>query len=160
MLTKLQKTQEQWAGASDVIDHWLDIRQKLLIEYCKLSGLPPFKSNVNHLPTPAELQNFCQELVDYISAGHFRIYDMVMDQWRRSGYSPTDEINQAYFHITETTEPLLSFSDKYGDVDPNDELIKLDADLSRVGEIMEIRFAREDHLIQLIADSLAVPPGA
>ncbi|MFA0544213.1 Rsd/AlgQ family anti-sigma factor, partial [Vibrio sp. 10N.222.52.B7] len=35
-----------------------------------------------------------------------------------------------------------------------------DSELSLVGEILEARFAVEDQLIQQIADSLAVPPGA
>ncbi|CSB12402.1 anti-RNA polymerase sigma 70 factor [Vibrio cholerae] len=41
-----------------------------------------------------------------------------------------------------------------------DELLDLDRDLSKVGEVLELRFSLEDQLIQLIADSLAVPPGA
>jgi regulator of sigma D len=32
--------------------------------------------------------------------------------------------------------------------------------MSKVGELLEVRFEVEDHLIQLIADSLAIPPGA
>ena len=161
MLKKFKQTQDQWGGSSDVIDHWLETRQSLIVEYCKLAALQPCsKSNVIELPSPDELQHFCQHLVDYISEGHFKIYDMVMDKWKATGFVATDEINQTYAKIVLTTEPLFYFTDKYSDVSAEDELSDFDQDMSLIGEIIETRFAVEDHLIQLIADSLAMPPGA
>ncbi|HHC6589525.1 TPA: sigma D regulator [Vibrio parahaemolyticus] len=161
MLKKFKQTQDQWGGSSDVIDHWLETRQSLIVEYCKLAALQPCsKSNVLELPSPSELQNFCQHLVDYISEGHFKIYDMVMDKWKATGFVATNEINQTYGKIVLTTEPLLNFTDKYSDVTEDDELEDFDSDMSLIGEIIETRFEVEDHLIQLIAVSLAMPPGA
>lgn len=162
MLRKLKQTQDQWGGSSDVIDHWLDTRQSLIVEYCKLANLQtaPNSNKLATLPSPDELQHFCQHLVDYISAGHFKIYDMVMDKWRSTGFKATEEIDQAYAKIVLTTEPLLSFTDNYAETNQETNLDSLEDDLSRLGEILEIRFAQEDNLIQLIADSLAIPPGA
>ncbi|KOO01911.1 Rsd/AlgQ family anti-sigma factor [Vibrio nereis] len=162
MLNKFKQTQEQWGGSSEVIDHWLETRQSLIVEYCKLAALKPStaKESLSTLPTPQELQIFCQHLVDYISEGHFKIYDMVMDKWRSTGFEATDEINQTYAHIVLTTEPLLNFTDRYADVPEDDDLDNFDEDLSLIGEIIEARFEVEDELIQLIANSLAVPPGA
>ncbi|MCZ4296276.1 sigma D regulator [Vibrio sinaloensis] len=162
MLNKFKQTQEQWGGSSEVIDHWLETRQSLIVEYCKLAALQPCstKSALSSLPTPQELQVFCQHLVDYISEGHFKIYDMVMDKWRATGFEATDEINQAYGKIVLTTEPLLNFTDKYAAVSDEDTLDSFDSDMSLIGEIIEVRFEVEDKLIQMIADSLAVPPGA
>ncbi|AAO09673.1 Rsd/AlgQ family anti-sigma factor [Vibrio vulnificus] len=162
MLKKFKQTQEQWGGSSEVIDHWLETRQSLIVEYCKLAALQPCstKSNVLELPSPHELQQFCQHLVDYISEGHFKIYDMVMDKWRATGFEATTEINETYAKIVLTTEPLLSFTDMYASVGEDDPLESFEPDLSKVGEIIELRFEVEDHLIQLIADSLSVPPGA
>lgn len=162
MLKKLKRTQEQWGGSSELIDHWLDTRQTLIVEYCKLAALQPCsaKTNVTELPSPKELQLFCQQLVDYISEGHFKIYDMVMDKWRSTGFEATDEINQTYGKIVLTTEPLLNFTDKYAAVSDEDDLDDFDSGLSLIGEIIEARFEVEDYLIQLIADSLAIPPGA
>ncbi|EKO4007284.1 sigma D regulator [Vibrio fluvialis] len=162
MLKKFKRTQEQWGGSSDVIDHWLDKRQHLIVEYCKLAALQPCatKAAVTELPSPKELQYFCQELVDYISEGHFKIYDMVMNKWHATGFQATDEINRAYAQIIETTDPLLNFTDQYAATHEEDDLETLDDDLSQVGELLESRFETEDGLIQLIADSLAIPPGA
>ncbi|PKF77734.1 sigma D regulator [Vibrio sp. vnigr-6D03] len=161
MLNKFKQVQEQWGGSSEVIDHWLDTRQSLVVEYCKLATPQTAKGTaVSGLPSPDVLQHFCQHLVDYISEGHFKIYDMVMDRWKSTGYSPTDEINDTYGKIVLTTDPLLNFTDKYATVSEDDPLKELESELSLIGEILETRFEVEDQLIQLIADSLAVPPGA
>ncbi len=162
MLNKLKKVQQQWGGSSEVIDHWLDTRKNVIIEYCNLakSGTGSSKKVLGELPDPQELQHFCQHLVDYISEGHFKIYEMVMDKWKSTGFSPTDEINQTYGQIVLTTDPLLNFTDKYAEVAPEEALESFDGELSLIGEIIETRFEREDYLIQLIADSLAIPPGA
>lgn len=162
MLNKLKKTQEQWGGSSEVIDHWLDNRQHLIVEYCKLAALQPLtpESSLNELPSPKALHRFSQELVDYISEGHFKIYDMVMQKWQATGFKTTDDINQTYGKIVNTNDALLDFADNYATVADDDDLENLDNDLSTVGEVLESRFASEDYLIQLIADSLAIPPGA
>ncbi len=161
MLKKFKQIQDQLGGSSNVIDHWLETRQSLIVEYCKLAALQPCsKGNVVELPTPSEMQNFCQHLVDYISEGHFKIYDMVMDRWKSTGFVVTDEINQTYGKIVVTTDPLLNFNDKYSEITEDDELPDFNSDMSLIGEILETRFEVEDQLIQQISDSLAVPPGA
>lgn len=91
MLKKFQQVQEEWGGSSEVIDHWLEKRQALLVEYVKLASLQPaISSNVTTLPTQEELQKFSQHLVDYISEGHFKIYDMVMEKWAATGFQTTE----------------------------------------------------------------------
>ena len=162
MLKKFRNTQEQWSGSSEVIDHWLEMRQQLIVEYCKLASLQPCaqKSTVLELPSASEIHHFCEHLVDYISEGHYKIYDMVMDQWQATGFSATDEINQCYAKIVLTTEPLLAFHERYANIAEDDDLENFDNALSELGETMEYRFEVEDHLIQLIADSLSIPPGA
>ncbi len=161
MLKKFKQTQDQLGGSSNVIDHWLETRQSLIVEYCKLAALQPCpKGNVVELPTPSATQDFCQHLVDYISEGHFKIYDMVMDRWKSTGFVVTDEINQTYGKIVVTTDPLLNFNDKYSEITEDDELPDFDTDMSLIGEILETRFEVEDQLIQQISDSLAMPPGA
>lgn len=162
MLNKFNQVQEQWGGSNEVIDHWLETRQDLIVEFCQLAALQPSsaKSAVTELPSPKELQSFCQHLIDYISEGHFKIYDMVMDRWRSTGFKATDEISSTYAKIVLTTEPLLNFNDKYAQVVKDDELSDFEQDLSKMGELIELRFEVEDHLIQLIADSLTIPPGA
>ncbi|CAM4213329.1 sigma D regulator [Vibrio neonatus] len=161
MLKKFRQVQEEWGGSSEVIDHWLETRQALLVRYVKLAALQPASvaSNVVTLPSKEELHEFSQHLVDYISEGHFKIYDMVMDKWSSTGFQSTEEISHTYAKIVLTTEPLLSFTDKYAEIS-DDNLHDFESDMSKVGEVLELRFEVEDLLIKLIADSLAIPPGA
>ena len=159
MLSKFEQVKKEWGGHNDVIDQWLMMRQQLLIDYCKLIGITPNDEN-RHLPTAPKLCLFSEDLVDYISAGHFKIYDNVMARWHQTGFSPTEEMSALYAKIALTTEPLLNFNDHYGAINDHDPLETLDNDLSRIGELMESRFALEDKLIELISDSLACPPGA
>lgn len=160
MLTRLNQFQEQWGGSSDVIDHWLSTRQDLLVEYCKLAGLPPFDTSSSALPDFLSIQSFTQHLIDYISEGHFKIYNMVMEKWDATGFSPTEDMSQLYARITQTTDPILNFTDKYAKDDEALLLRDFDNDFSSLGEIIEARFELEDGLIELISSSLAHPPGA
>ncbi|WP_434144292.1 sigma D regulator [Photobacterium leiognathi] len=161
MLSKFEQVKKEWGGHNDVIDQWLMMRQQLLIDYCKLAGLSPTEAAKNRqLPTASQLTLFNEALVDYISAGHFKIYDSVMERWHQTGYSPTEEISALYAKITLTTDPLLNFHDRYHSIKDDDLLTHFDDDLSNVGELMEMRFGLEDKLIELISDSLSCPPGA
>ncbi len=160
MLHKFKQVQQQWGGSSHVIDHWLETRQQLIVKYCALLDIQPHQAQgMMSLPTVEELTSFSQLVVDYISEGHFKIYDMVMERWSATGFQKTNEIDTTYAKIVLTTEPLLNFTDRYADKEELDEQHIVE-DLSKVGEVLELRFEVEDLLIQLIADSLAVPPGA
>ncbi|WP_087026703.1 sigma D regulator [Thaumasiovibrio subtropicus] len=160
MLSKFEQVQQQWGGNSDVIDQWLLNRQQLLTDYCKLVGLPPYEQAARQLPSSSQLELFCGQLVDYISAGHFKIYNMVMDRWNQTGFKATPEMTYTYEQIMATTDPLLNFNDKYAEVSEDDPLEDFDPDISAMGEMMEKRFDFEDQLIQLITESLMKPPGA
>ncbi|WP_434357439.1 sigma D regulator [Parasalinivibrio latis] len=161
MLNKLERFHEQWGGYSDVIDYWLTLRQELLVDYYNIAGLSAGKKKSLSLPDDESLHRFCELLVDYISAGHFKIYNMVMERWQATGFSTNKEIDALYFRIVSTTEPLLNFSEKYGDISLDEKnSVNFDNQISSIGELLEERFEHEDSLIQLIAESLSVPPGA
>ncbi|OOF22790.1 anti-RNA polymerase sigma 70 factor [Salinivibrio proteolyticus] len=161
MLKKLERTKAQWSGYDDVIDYWLELRRQLLVEYYNVAGVAVKKKQ--NLPSKEEIDRFCDHLVDYISTGHFKIYNMVMERWQSTGFSATQETDNLYFRIVDTTDPLLDFNDKFSELDWDDEdyhFPDFDEDISSVGELLEQRFELEDTLIRVIADSLAYPPGA
>lgn len=159
MLKKHETARQKIAGYSEIIDYWLNFRQELIVDYSKIAGL--ISENKQCLPTEEQLTHFCETLVDYISAGHFRIYNKIMARWESTGFSSNAEIDALYVGIVETTGPLLSFNDKYSQFTiAENNFSQFDDNISRVGEIMAIRFEKEDLLIQLIAKSLAIPPGA
>ena len=60
MLTKLEQAKEEWGGTLSVLDNWLEDRQKLVILYCELAGLPPYQQEKRSLPEQAKLLNFAK----------------------------------------------------------------------------------------------------
>lgn len=152
MLTKLEQAQQAWGGTHNAIDHWLEERQELIVDYCKLEGLPPFQKTAA-LPSKDELQAFCQILIDYLSTGHFEVYDQIVSQCAENSAKSLSLAQNIQPKIVLTTEALVEFNDKYGDGNQDDDtLIKsLDNDMSKVGELLEQRFELEDQLLYALA---------
>jgi regulator of sigma D len=72
MLESCQNAQERWGGVHLLIDRWLQERHELVRAYDAL-GAKPEALGENRKP----LQEFCGVLVDYVSAGHFEIYEQL-----------------------------------------------------------------------------------
>ncbi len=146
MLEHCQSAQERWGGVNDIIDRWLNQRQSLLVIYCGLSGVKEFADNdPEH---GATIRNLCQLLVDYVSAGHFEVYEQLIQEGK--DFEDTEGLKKAaslYRTIDETTEKLIDFNDKYEEID---DLSALVTDLSNTGEILANRFEAEDQMINVL----------
>ncbi|MDX2319421.1 MAG: sigma D regulator [Moritella sp.] len=152
MLTKLEQAQQAWGGTHNAIDHWLEERQELIVDYCKLEGLPPFEKSAA-LPSKDELQAFCQILIDYLSTGHFEVYDQIVSQCAEYSTKSLKLAQEIQPKIVLTTEALVEFNDKYAEESQDDDtlLMSLDNDMSKVGELLEQRFELEDQLLYALA---------
>lgn len=149
MLVTLDKIREQVAGKHPAIDAWLDVRRTLLVEYMQLAGLMPPYSKA--LPSKEALSDFCDRLVDYISAGHFEIYEILIDAYEKVQEKEhhLSLINRLIDRIQDTTESILDFNERYGDIS-DDEMPELEADLSQLGLTLEERFKLEDKLVLVL----------
>ncbi|MEM5546046.1 sigma D regulator [Pseudoalteromonas fuliginea] len=147
MLTRVEKAQQKWGGSHTVIDKWLNERQELIVLFCKMAGFSPYDKKDHALPEPAQIESFCQILMDYLSAGHFEIYDDIAKACENKGPKSQELANAIYPRISSTTDIALDFNDKYAEVDKEDLLKDFDKDLSVIGEALEARFALEDELI-------------
>ncbi len=148
MLENCKTAKERWGGVSEIIDRWLEERQQMLVQYCALSGLD---QDLSDLQRGEKLRSFCQILVDYVSAGHFEVYDQLIKEGRE--FDDADALQQAgklYDVVDKTTEKLLDFNDKYLETD---DLATLTEDLSQLGEVLEVRFSAEDRLISVLHTS-------
>lgn len=148
MLENCKTAKERWGGVSEIIDRWLEERQAMLVQYCALSGLD---QDLSDLQRGEKLRSFCQILVDYVSAGHFEVYDQLIKEGRE--FDDADALQEAgklYDTIDTTTEKLLDFNDKYLETD---DVSSLSADLSHLGEALEVRFSTEDRLISVLHTS-------
>jgi len=147
MLTRVEKAQQKWGGSHTVIDKWLNERQELIILYCKMAGFSPYDKKDHALPKPEQIQAFCQILMDYLSAGHFEVYDDIAKACENKGPQSQQLASDIYPRISSTTDIALDFNDKYAEVDKEDLLEQFDNDLSVLGETLEMRFELEDELI-------------
>ncbi len=149
MLENCQTAKERWGGVNKIIDRWLEERQQLLVQYCALSGLE--SANMAEEARGDKVKDLCQILVDYVSAGHFEVYDQLIKEGRE--FQDKEALKEAgglYNSIDKTTEKLLDFNDKYQETD---DLSSIDSDLSRLGETLETRFAAEDRMIAVLHTS-------
>lgn len=143
MLEDCKTAQERWGGTHEMIDRWLDNRKRTLVAYFGL------KSDIAANEQAQALQSFCETLMDYVSAGHFEIYEQLIREAREFDDGGLELAHQLYPALEKTTEFILHFNDKY---DTHDRCAQhaddLADDLSRLGERMTERFELEDRLIE------------
>jgi len=124
-------------------------RNEMLSQYCLLAGSNTEK-NANDQDSLNEtelLQEFCENLIDYLARGQFELYQRITDGQERRH----DIVNLAktiYPRIAETTNYAVDFNDEFdkcekklGNFDHYGER------LSKLGEELAIRFELEDQLI-------------
>ncbi len=150
MLTKLERAVDAWGGSNTLIDHWLESRRQLLIHYCQLAGLPPYEKKKGQLPEEDHIQQFCNLLVDYVSEGHFEVYDQVASACEQNGGQSKSLAQSLFPKIAPSTDAALDFNDKYTNGVDDDTLMELDQDLSKLGQKMEERFELEDRLLETL----------
>lgn len=128
---------------SHLIEELLKIRTQVWNLYCKVAGVEPYQSNK---PVEEQIQTFCQMLVDYISLGHFGIYQRIIDGSERRK-SIIKAAARIYPKIDQATVAVLSFNDKYQT--PTAVMIEnqLTDDLSELGDQLAMRIELEDELI-------------
>jgi regulator of sigma D len=149
MLENCQTLQQHWGGVSDIIDRWLEERRQLLVQYCELSEVHDFDgANAEH---GSKLQNFCELMVDYVSVGHFEVFEQLTVEGKAfsddKGLKKGAELLEM---IQPSTERILDFNDKYL---ATDDLDALTVDLSDIGETLAQRFESEDKMIEVLHNS-------
>ncbi|WLQ13653.1 sigma D regulator [Hahella aquimaris] len=153
MLENCQNAKERWGGVSEIIDRWLKERQDLIVRYCDLVGKSKFddvESAVKNFKT------FCQVLLDYVSAGHFEVYEQLIEEAREFNDGGMELVKELFPKIQATTEAALDYNDRF-DKTP-EELSELNAllpELSKLGERLEERFELEDMLIEKLHNAHA-----
>ena len=131
---------------SEMIERWIEERRELLVKYCELTEVTDFLDPKNNYD--AELQQFCEIMVDYVSVGHFEVFEQITKEAEIFGNDQgLDKSPELIDKIQTTTELILDFNDKYITAKDLDALI---IDLAALGETFVQRFADEDVLIDLL----------
>lgn len=141
----------RWFETDEIIKHWLKERQALLILYYELCRLV-----CSHHPQTAKamLPKFCQILIDYVSAGHFEVFEKLADAEAKC--LPEVSLDRDLLvKILGTTHMALLFNDKHS---PLKDFATLREDLSALGEQLADRMKWEDLLIKEYLKITREPP--
>lgn len=155
MLESCRNAQERWGGVHQLIDRWLHERHELVTTY---EGL------VDSSPVPAigseSLQGFCQLLVDYVSAGHFGVYEQLTDEAKAFNDQRGLQLaKQIYPRLEAITAVALAFNDRCDNGDCRDD-VSLSEQLHRLGQLLHERFELEDCLIEVLHNAHQEQVGA
>lgn len=150
MYSRVKQAQQKWGGSLSAIDKWLEERQQLIVSFCKLAGLPPFEKDRHTLPAQDKVTDFCQLLMDYLSAGHFEVYEQIVAQCAVNGTDSRQLADSLYPKIAVSTDMSLTFNDNYAEHLSTRHSAAFDRELSDLGQALEHRFELEDRLIDTL----------
>jgi regulator of sigma D len=143
--------QERRARTRKEIKQLIAERNSVLSQYYNLASQTDKNINEDADTILEMLQEFCQDLVDYMATGHFEIYRRIED-----GDERRDEMielaNEVFPKITTTTEVAMGFNDLY-DMSKdfnNDVLNDLPKQLSTLGVHLAARIDLEDKFINTL----------
>lgn len=154
MLNQLENLTERVGGSNELVDQWLHARKHVLVAYYNLVGLKPNKESHTALDEKA-LDTFCQSLVDYLSSGHFNIYNRIMS--KLEGENPSSSVTQIYAKLEKNTQEIMDLYDSHlENAIEADDWSGFQQVLSQVGESLETHFSLEDKLITRVIDNKPV----
>ncbi len=146
MSAVMQKKTDRRHHNQNLVSELQQERQQVWSLYCEVAKLKPFSVASEAHPL---LTKFSQLLVDYISLGHFGVYEYLL-----SGKERREKVLNAaqsiYPEFSRITEAVINFNDKY---DVHKQILKtneLEQDLSVLGENLAKRIELEDELCRLV----------
>ncbi|WP_426150700.1 sigma D regulator [Pseudomonas sp. DC3000-4b1] len=145
MLESCQNAQERWGGVHLIIDRWLQDRQNLIVAFAAIE-----EASEEGRLRRSGLQDFCGLLVDYVSAGHFGVYEQLTQEAKAFGDDRGLELaEQICPRLEALTQGCLKFNDHCDKGDCSD-FADLSARLKELGGILHERFELEDCLIEVL----------
>lgn len=130
--------------AQRAIGVFLKNRRQLIVDLMRLST-----AIESDLRDGAEelLERFCQQMVDYLSVGYFRVYGGLVTQ--------TWATPREYAIFDATTATAMTFNDHHSGGDRLD-VTRVKRELAEVALALETRFELEDEMLNRTRDTRAV----
>lgn len=146
MLDSCTTAQERWGGVHKLIDRWLAERKQLVQQYTALR-----QATESDQTTQTALESFCDIVVDYVSAGHFEVYEQLIreaeDFQDQGGLALA---RQLYPRIEKITQSAVAFNDHYGRAGSDGDRALMQERLLHLGALLHERFELEDCLIEVL----------
>ena len=152
-----QAPNERRARTQKEIKQLIEDRNGVLAQYYHLAKTTEEYGGTDG--TTLELiEEFCQELVDYMATGHFEIYRRIEE-----GNERRDDItrlaDKIMPRINDTTQVAVAFNDLYDSTTniQDDAMEQLPNYLAKLGEELAVRIDLEDQFINLLLTTSQKP---
>lgn len=142
-----------------LVGRWLEERRELIAAWTRLRHAVGEGTPQEGLPDC--LEAFSELLMDYVSAGHFEVYDELIAEAERLDSLDASASQALLERLQDTTDAAIRFNDLCDD--PHDEvaLALLPRELPILGLELESRFQTEDRLLALLHEPAGgLPMGA
>lgn len=151
MVNRSKRTRAGWYLVEDMVKRWMQQRIELTQDYEAIVTPAVNEELVDELSI--RINKFCQTLVDYVSAGHFEIYNELITEAREFNDGSLGTGMDLCKAIDASTDLALEFNDKFEDNNHNSQLLsQLPRHLVELGSVLNLRFELEDHLISAVHD--------
>ncbi len=138
--------QERRSQSQQLVDELQAERKQLWALFCQIAEMKPFDKPEEIAPV---LMQFSEILVDYVSLGHFGLFERALSgNERRSRIM--DMVNHVYPSYSQTTDSVIAFNDLYDDAKKIRELNDLEEKLSQLGEELAKRMELEDKVCAVL----------
>jgi regulator of sigma D len=145
-----QAPNERRARTQKEIKQLIEERNTVLSQYYNLAKVTE-EYDDDESTTLELVEEFCQELVDYMATGHFEIYRRIEE-----GNERRDDITQLADkimpRINDTTQVAVAFNDLYDSTSDiaKDAIEQLPNYLAKLGEELATRIDLEDQFINIL----------
>lgn len=140
--------QDRHQRVDALVKRWLKSRQELIVLMLSLGDEELLRQGKAALSE--RVQSFCQVLMDYVSAGHFEVYDELLAEAEDHSSQHLAEGRKLLQRLQTTTDAVIRFNDIYEGPEDEEELAHLGHELSALGMALESRFEIEDRMITLL----------
>jgi len=133
----------QFAAVDQLLGRWLKERNTLLSKYTSI--IVATETSLDGAEIEQGQKELGEHIVDYVSEGHFEVFHQLIKEAELFADSGQKLAANLIPQISDTTEVILAYEEKYGAGQDYPET--LERDLSALGEMLESRFVLEDQLI-------------
>ncbi len=142
----IKDNQERRSQSQQLVDELQAERKQLWALFCQIAEMKPFENSDEIAPV---LMKFSEILVDYVSLGHFGLFERALSgNERRSNIMET--VNRIYPSYSQTTDSVIAFNDRYDDSKKVRDLNDLEKNLSQLGEELAKRMELEDQVCSVL----------
>lgn len=147
MLTQSSGPLDHSRRVESLVRRWLQDRQALILLMMEVRGE---QAVPDAAPMAQRVQGLCEALLDYVSAGHFEIYDELLAEAEQRGSLHLASGLALYPQLQASTDVVLRFNDLHEGPAETDLLATLSQELAELMPALEQRFEIEDRMIALL----------